>query len=432
MDVIILAAVFPKPVHFWAKNSIFKMNSVVAKILYNMGVIPVDRETKNNNTLFKITFNALKNLETLAIYPEGTSHTSPHLLDLKDGVSWVALQYKYNIFDHNIQLQKKPNKLNNLILLPVGITYLEKFKYRSNVIVTYGSPINICLYEDNFLEDPKNNVKKLTNLIKERLYEITINATNWNVLKVSELSRSILFSENKNMNLKNHILITQSLINIFESRQLNIENQDTSDLYNILENELKALASMHIEVNDIINLYKVSRKYILFEIIRKTVSLVIHSLFVLPVIIIYIPIYAICSFVEKKQTFNESKAQDKALTAFFVSIIVNICLFFLIQKIIIFYPLNEVISICVVIIIVNYYNKVIDGFYDKWKCYKKAWYIGWFIFKPYGKSYIAQRLYQLQNAKKKLLNIIRSGQGKDTNTIKDAFEMTPMKHFYMK
>ncbi|CCJ31378.1 unnamed protein product [Pneumocystis jirovecii] len=163
------------------------------------------------------------------------------------------------------------------------------------------------------------------------------------------------------MNLKNHILITQSLINIFESRQLNIENQDTSDLYNILENELKALASMHIEVNDIINLYKKNG-----------------------------------SFVEKKQTFNESKAQDKALTAFFVSII------------------------------------VIDGFYDKWKCYKKAWYIGWFIFKPYGKSYIAQRLYQLQNAKKKLLNIIRSGQDKDTNTIKDAFEMTPMKHFYMK
>lgn len=62
-----------------------------------------------------------------------------------------------------------------------------------------------------------------------------------------------------------------------------------------MENELKALASMHIEVNDIINLYKVSRKYILFEIIRKTVSLVIHSLFVLPVIIIYIPIYAICN-----------------------------------------------------------------------------------------------------------------------------------------
>ncbi|KAG5519760.1 hypothetical protein PMAC_000033 [Pneumocystis sp. 'macacae'] len=446
IDAIILAAVFPRPVHFWAKNSIFKMSSIVAKILYNMGIIPVDRETKNNNTLFEITFNALEKLEALAIYPEGTSHTSPHLLDLKDGVSWVAFQYKYNIFDHNVEREKMPNKLNNLVLLPVGITYLEKFKYRSNVIVTsYGVPINICSYEDNFLEDPKSSVKNLTNLIKERLYEITINATNWNVLKISELSRSILFGENKNINAKDYILITQSLINIFESRQLNIKNKDISDLYDILESESKALKSMHIEINDIINLCKVSRKHFLFEIITKTVSLVIHSLFVLPVIITHIPTYIICnkdkilsfltvlgSLAEKKQTFNESKAQDKVLMGLFVSIIVNICLFFIIQRVLVFYPLNEVISICIIIIMLNYYNKVIDSFYNKWKSYKKTWYIGWLIFRPYGKKYIFQRLYQLQNARKKLLNIIHSGQGKDINTIKDKFEMTPIKHFYMK
>ncbi|KAG4304359.1 hypothetical protein PORY_002334 [Pneumocystis oryctolagi] len=432
IDIAVLASIFPKPVHFWAKNSIFKVNPIASKILYNMGVIPVDRETKNNSMLFKITFNALENVETLAIYPEGTSHTSPHLLNLKDGVSWVALQYKYNMFNYNTSLSQIPDKLNDLILLPVGITYLEKFKYRSNIIVTYGMPIDIGLYKDEFLEDPKDSVKKLTDLMKEKLWKITINATDWDVLRISELSRCILFGDNKNMSAENYILITQSFINMFELHRSNEKRKDILELYNILGNESKALKLACIEVNDIINLHTVSRRYFLLQIVLKTISLITHFPFVLPIIIIHIPTYIMCSFVEKKQIFDESKAQDKLLTAFFVSIIVNICVFFFIKKIIISCPLNGIISISIIIIMTNYYNKVIDGFYDEWKHYKKAWYLGWFILRPHGRNYILQRLYKLQNAKKKLLNIIQSGQGKDINVIKEAFETISIKHFHAK
>ncbi|KAG5439752.1 hypothetical protein PCANB_000034 [Pneumocystis canis] len=429
VDIAVLTTIFPKPIHFWAKNSIFKINPIIAKILYNLGVIPVDRETKNNHMLFETTFKSLENLETLAIYPEGTSHTSPHLLDLKDGVSWVALQYKYNLFNHNTQLSEISNKFNDVTLLPIGITYTEKFKYRSNVIVTYGIPIHISLYEDNFLEDPKNTVKKLTNVIKERLWKVTINASNWDTLRISELSRSILFGDNGNLNAQEYILITQSFINIFELQQLKPENNDILDLYDILKKESNALKSLHIEVNDIINLHTVSRRWFLFGIIQKTILLIIHSFFVLPVAIMHIPTYIT---FEKKQVFDESKAQDKILTGFSISTIMIICVFFFLRKFLIFQPLNEVISLSIIIVMLNYYNKVIDDFYDRLKQYKKAWYLVWLIFKPYGKNYIFQRLYELQNAKQKLTNIIQLGRGKDIDAIKEVFESISIKHFHIK
>ncbi|QSL65164.1 hypothetical protein MERGE_002469 [Pneumocystis wakefieldiae] len=429
-NIAIVAATFPRPVRFWAKSSIFKINPIFTKILNSLGVIPVDRETKNNRVLFEITFNAMKELETLVIYPEGTSHTSPHLLDLKDGGSWVALQYKYNMFNHREKPSRIFDKLNDVTLLPVGITYLEKSKYRSNVIVTYGTPIHIGMYKDDFLIEPKNTVKKLTKAIQERLWKITINAENWDILRISEFSRNILFGDNKNINAKDYVSITQSFINIFELRRLDTHN-DISDLYNILEKELKALKLSSIEAVDIINLHTISRKWFLFQIIRTTTFLVIHILLVLPIILIHIPTYITCFLVEKMQKFDESKAQNKILIGFFVFIVVDIYIFFAIRKAFAFHSFSETISLSIIFITANCYNKIVDGFCDRWKHFKKTWNLGWVIFSPYGKSYILERLHELQEAKKKLIIMIQSGQGKDIDTIREAFESIYIKHFQM-
>ena len=72
VDPAVLAYTFPhkRKVHFWAKNSLFK-NPHAAKILKSSGVVPVDRTTKNNKTLFASTFEVLKLGEVVAVFPEG-------------------------------------------------------------------------------------------------------------------------------------------------------------------------------------------------------------------------------------------------------------------------------------------------------------------------------------------------------------------------
>lgn len=78
--------------------------------------------------------------EIIAIFPEGTSHTSPHMLPFKDGVSWLALEYvKYlnGQGDDKSNLNKEGKKDGRKAkVVPVGLSYMDKRRYRSKIVVT--------------------------------------------------------------------------------------------------------------------------------------------------------------------------------------------------------------------------------------------------------------------------------------------------------
>jgi 1-acyl-sn-glycerol-3-phosphate acyltransferase len=67
------------------------------------------------------------------VFPEGTSHTEPHLIPLKDGVSWTALEYLVYLRGADGQ---PPKKGKPAIIIPVGLAYCDKARYRSRVAVT--------------------------------------------------------------------------------------------------------------------------------------------------------------------------------------------------------------------------------------------------------------------------------------------------------
>lgn len=94
----------------------------------NAGNVPVDRTKKDNQELFKGTFEALGRGEAMAIFPEGTSYTEPRIAQIKAGASWVALEYMQ-------WAKKNPEKAvaNSVRILPVAIVYTNKSKYRSEV-----------------------------------------------------------------------------------------------------------------------------------------------------------------------------------------------------------------------------------------------------------------------------------------------------------
>jgi glycerol-3-phosphate O-acyltransferase/dihydroxyacetone phosphate acyltransferase len=71
--------------------------------------------------------------EAIAVFPEGTSHTSPHMLPFKDGISWLALEYLKYLNGQADGVKKQGKKA---VVIPVGLTYLDKSKYRSKIVVT--------------------------------------------------------------------------------------------------------------------------------------------------------------------------------------------------------------------------------------------------------------------------------------------------------
>jgi len=62
---------YKRLVHYWAKSGLFA-HPLAKFILTSSGVIPVDRKNKDNQVLFKATFEAFAQNEVVGIFPEGT------------------------------------------------------------------------------------------------------------------------------------------------------------------------------------------------------------------------------------------------------------------------------------------------------------------------------------------------------------------------
>jgi len=71
--------------------------------------------------------------ECIGVFPEGTSHTEPQMIPLKDGVSWAALEYVRYL--NGTEENGGPKEGKRAVVIPVAISYVNKAKYRSRVAV---------------------------------------------------------------------------------------------------------------------------------------------------------------------------------------------------------------------------------------------------------------------------------------------------------
>ena len=103
-------------------------NPLMRYILYSSGNIPVDRKSKDRQTLFEGTFDALSKGQAVALFPEGTSYTEPKIMQVKDGASWAALEFLRWLKNNPAKTPRR-----DVQVIPAAIVYTNKSKYRSSV-----------------------------------------------------------------------------------------------------------------------------------------------------------------------------------------------------------------------------------------------------------------------------------------------------------
>jgi len=87
----------------------------------------VDRKSQDHRVLLRGTIEALARGGAIALFPEGTSYTEPRIMQVKDGAAWAALEYTK-------WAQENPGRIvDEVQVIPVGIVYTNKSKYRSSV-----------------------------------------------------------------------------------------------------------------------------------------------------------------------------------------------------------------------------------------------------------------------------------------------------------
>ena len=167
MDPLIIGSYCPRQLYFFAKSTLF--NSPLKKrILTRLNLVPVyrkidDKENMGGNVnSFNKGYKILENNGAFLIFPEGISVGKRVLEKLKTGAARIGLEAELkNDFDLNI------------VIIPIGLSYSDQVRFRSNIMIRFGSPIELSKFEKEYKTNEVKTVKKVTLIIEKSLNNLT-------------------------------------------------------------------------------------------------------------------------------------------------------------------------------------------------------------------------------------------------------------------
>jgi 1-acyl-sn-glycerol-3-phosphate acyltransferase len=154
VDPLFVLCFAPRRVSFLAKAPLFRY-PLIGWITRMFDSIPVYRKedgvTGSNEETFTRARAILARGDSVAIFPEGTTHSDPQLHPLKTGVARIALGASLPALD----------------VVPTGIYYTDKQTFRSSALVVFGTAIEVRVDE---------SVEALTARIDDGLDAVTLQA----------------------------------------------------------------------------------------------------------------------------------------------------------------------------------------------------------------------------------------------------------------
>ncbi len=168
LDPVLITAWCGRIVHFAAKAPLFSA-PILGWLLSTMGAVPIHRrqdkssKNQNNDDSFRDLEQVLLEGRAMGIFPEGISHDESQLTPLKTGAARVALGALTR------------GSKQRVFLVPVGLVYFTRHRFRSSILIQFGDPIEI---EDVTGPTP-DRVRALTETLEVRLRGLTINADSW-------------------------------------------------------------------------------------------------------------------------------------------------------------------------------------------------------------------------------------------------------------
>jgi 1-acyl-sn-glycerol-3-phosphate acyltransferase len=168
VDPALVLARLPRPPRFLAKSTLWKLPGLRV-LLDAAGSIPVYRrqdageDTSRNEETFSRCHEALAAGGAVAIFPEGISHDAPRLAGLRTGAARIALEAGARFAPLGLRI------------LPVGLVFDAKGKFRSRALLRIGAPFEPSAEQARYADDPVAAVQALTARIRSALEAVTLN-----------------------------------------------------------------------------------------------------------------------------------------------------------------------------------------------------------------------------------------------------------------
>ncbi len=174
IDPGLMIAVSARPLTFLAKEPIFRMPGLGA-LVRALGALPVVRaqddpaRMRENAEALGAASRGLAEGRASALFPEGRSHSEPSLGSLKTGAARLALQA-------GVPVQ----------IVPLGLTYAEKRRFRSRVRVEFGPALEVAPAPPE-----PDRVRALTDQIAAALRGLTLELAAWEDLPLIEAADAL-------------------------------------------------------------------------------------------------------------------------------------------------------------------------------------------------------------------------------------------------
>lgn len=185
VDPALIFCITPRRVTFLAKAPLFK-TPVISILLKGLDALPVFRKqdfagdpsqmAKNEGTL-DAAADALVANRAITIFPEGKSHSEPQMAELKTGAARIAF--------------KAAKRGAPVKIIPVGLTYADKNRFRSEALIDIGEPIEVKSFLPQNEAEEAEKVRQLTEKIAHDLRAVTLNLEEWADLPLIEMAEQL-------------------------------------------------------------------------------------------------------------------------------------------------------------------------------------------------------------------------------------------------
>ena len=219
LDPVMIITNGGRRISFAAKDTLFQYLPL-RMIFAALGAVPIRRKQDHKNTkqidnatAFDALFEVLRNNGCMGIFPEGISHISSELAPLKTGAARIALgAFK----------QLEPGQVIHII--PCGLTYKSRRRMRTSALVQFGNAIPIDIgWQQKYEHEAQATSKELTTLIDDRLRALTINAPDFETLRILNTARRIYQPIDNQLSIEEHNLLMRRFIDHYDRLKENPE-----------------------------------------------------------------------------------------------------------------------------------------------------------------------------------------------------------------
>jgi glycerol-3-phosphate O-acyltransferase / dihydroxyacetone phosphate acyltransferase len=184
-DSFVVGAAVSRKVNFVATVQLFQFKPL-KWLLTNCGVIPINRVKDDPRAMrsvadtFEACYRVLEKGEAIGIFPEGITHDDPQLKTIKTGAARMALELEHR---HGGKL--------GLLIVPVGLNFSAKEKYRSEVLVNFGEPMRAADFLEGYPEHKKECIHVLNERIEQSIQSLILHIPQLEQVRVVEAIRRL-------------------------------------------------------------------------------------------------------------------------------------------------------------------------------------------------------------------------------------------------